>query len=583
MSEAEARAGAFALLATAIPRIGGRFGSIVAAVEVLDAVYRSAAGASLETGVDAAREAAALDATSRLAGLIAKKGGTLPDAEVFGHSQLLSPEARAACVGYQAVWETIAAVTVGRELPSLTSAIFNNLLGDATSAVYAAATGQALPGRQIRRTAPLPATPFVSALLAQLPEQPRGKLRVVNGIAIWGDHDAGTLAQIERCADDERVIGAAIAADGHRGYSIPIGGIIAYEHAVSPNGVGFDIACGIKAVKTDLRAEELLKPGRDGRTLLATVMDDIQQQVAFGMGRTSGKAVDHALFDDPTWSAIKGVGRLRDMAAKQLGTVGGGNHFVDVSRDDEGWVWIVCHFGSRGLGHKTATGFLNLAAGRRWDDKAPGENSDAPAVVLPLDIELGQQYMAAMELGGMYAYAGRDFVAEQVRAILGAGVVDSVHNHHNYAFRERHGDKELIVVRKGATPAGPGVRGIIAGSMGTPTAIVRGVASPEAAVGFHSAPHGSGRVMSRTQAVGKRDYRTGQILSPGRVTAEMLHSAVTARGIELRGGGLDESPHVYRNIDDVLAAHEAVIEVETRLYPMGVAMAGDSVIDPFKD
>jgi tRNA-splicing ligase RtcB len=200
-----------------------------------------------------------------------------------------------------------------------------------------------------------------------------------------------------------------------------------------------------------------------------------------------------------------------------------------------------------------------------------------------LDTELGQQYMAAMELGGTYAYAGRDFVTDQVRAILGVAVVDAVHNHHNYAFREHHGGKDLIVVRKGATPAGPGVRGIIAGSMGTPTAIVRGVASPEAAVGFHSAPHGSGRVMSRTQAAGKRDYRTGQLLIPGRVTSQMLHAAVTARGIELRGGGLDESPHVYRNIDDVLTAHAGVIEVETKLFPMGVAMAGDSVIDPFKD
>jgi tRNA-splicing ligase RtcB len=298
---------------------------------------------------------------------------------------------------------------------------------------------------------------------------------------------------------------------------------------------------------------------------------------------TSGEAADHVLFDDPTWQTIREVGRLRDLAAKQLGTVGSGNHFVDLSRDDEGFVWILCHFGSRGLGHKTASGFLSLAAGRKWDDRLPGEDSDAPAVVLPLDTELGQRYFAAMELCGRYAYAGRDFVAEQVRALLGARVLDSVHNHHNYAFAEQHGGKHLIVVRKGATPARPGERGIIAGSMGTPTAIVRGIDSPEAAVGFASAPHGSGRVMSRTQAAGKRHWKTGQILAPGRVTAAMLHDAVTRRGIELRGGGLDESPHVYRNIDDVLAAHAGVIEVETRLYPMGVAMAGEGEIDPYKD
>jgi tRNA-splicing ligase RtcB len=203
--------------------------------------------------------------------------------------------------------------------------------------------------------------------------------------------------------------------------------------------------------------------------------------------------------------------------------------------------------------------------------------------VLPLDTELGQRYFAAMTLCGRYAYAGRDFVAEQVRAILGADMVDAVHNHHNYAFTEQHAGKELIVVRKGATPARPGERGIIAGSMGTPSAIVRGVASPEAAVGFASAPHGSGRVMGRTQAAGRRDWKTGKLLAPGRVTPAMLHEAVTHRGIELRGGGLDESPHVYRNIEDVLAAHAGVIEVETRLYPMGVAMAGEGEIDPYKD
>ena len=582
MTDTRLRQAAFELLAKAIPRIAARFRSVEATVEVLGSVYDAAVA---EQSEDTLRDAAAADAAQKLASLIAKKGGALPEAAMSTWQPVegLTPESRAACYGYQAVWETVAALTAGRELPVLAETILAERAGDPGSAVHAAATGQALPGRQIRRTTPLAASPFVSSLLARLPERPRGTLRVEGGIAIWGEHDEGTLAQIHRCADDERVVGAAIAADGHRGYAIPIGGIIAYENAVSPNGVGFDIGCGLKAVRTDMRADELLAAGMDGRTVLATVMDDIQHTVAFGMGRTSGENVDHAVFDDPVWQSVREVGRLRDMAAQQLGTVGGGNHFVDLARDDAGWLWIVCHFGSRGLGHKTATGFLNLAAGRRWDEKAPGENIDAPAVVLPLDTELGQRYLAARELGGKYAYAGRDFVVEQVRKLLGAAVVDTVHNHHNYAFRERHGGKDLIVVRKGATPAGPGVRGIIAGSMGTPTAIVRGVDSPESLVGFYSAPHGSGRVMSRTAAAGKRDYRTGRIISPGRVTPEMLHAAVTARGIELRGGGLDESPQVYRNIDDVLVAHTGVIEVETRLYPMGVAMAGDSVIDPFKD
>ncbi len=572
---------AFKILAAAIPRIGQRFGGPDATAEVLADVYAAAAGrAAAGQAPDADAHAAAL----KLANLIDKKGGRLPDLAAMPAAwEELAPEQRAAVAGYAAVWETVEAATTRRELPAVAEQSLARRRQQAGSAVHAAASGQTAPGRRIPRSAPLTGSPFVAELLAQLPEQPRGALRVLDGIAIWGEHDAATLAQIQRCADDERVVGAAICADGHKGYAIPIGGVIAYQDAVSPNGVGFDIGCGVKAVKTDMRAEELLQPAQDGRTLLAHAMDDIQRRVAFGMGRTSGKSADHELFDDLAWQDIRELGRMRDMAAKQLGTVGSGNHFVDLARDDAGWVWIVCHFGSRGLGHKTATGFLNLAAGRRWDERGPGENMDGPAVVLSLDTELGRRYMRAMELGGRYAYAGRDFVADQVRRILGAREVDSVHMHHNYAFAERHAGRDLIVVRKGATPARPGERGIVAGSMGTPTAIVRGVESPEAAVGFWSAPHGSGRVMSRTAAAGKRDRRTGKLLSPGRITPEMLHRAVTARGIELRGGGLDESPQAYRNIDDVLAAHAGVIEVEQRLYPMGVAMAGNSVVDPFKD
>lgn len=310
MTHADARHAAFGLLATAIPRIAHCFGSVPAAVEVLDAVYNAA---STPDVAGHARHLAALDAAQRLAGLVAKKGGELTALDTSDPDDM---DARAAWFGYAAVWETVAAVTAGRDLPNIAREIVQSKEADATSAVHAAATGQHLPGRQIPRTQPLAASPLVAALLRGLPEQPRGKLRIANGIAIWGEHDAGTLAQIERCANDERVVGAALAADGHRGYAIPIGGIIAYDNAVSPNGVGFDIGCGIKAVKTDMRADDLLGRGANGRTLLATVMDDLQQQIAFGMGRAIARAVDHPLFDDPIWGAIKEVGRLRDMAAR---------------------------------------------------------------------------------------------------------------------------------------------------------------------------------------------------------------------------------------------------------------------------
>jgi tRNA-splicing ligase RtcB (3'-phosphate/5'-hydroxy nucleic acid ligase) len=581
MFDARAREATFKVLAQTIPRIATRFGSVAATVEVLNDIFITAA-----TSTSNSRDtvAAAQQATLKLSDLVAKKGGVLPDLpEQEVDLTEATDEVLATLFGYQAVWATVAAVTSGQPLAPHVDEFIARRAVEIGSAAHAVATGQALPGSQIPRQAPLATNPLLAARLAQLPTNPRGNLRVVDGIPIWGNHDEATLAQIHRCANDERVVGAAICADGHKGYAIPIGGVLAYENAVSPNGVGFDIGCGMKAVKTDLQADALLRISADGRTMLAKIMDDIQRTIAFGVGRTSGEAVDHELFDDPTWQELREVGRLRGMAAKQLGTVGSGNHFVDIARDEQGTVWILCHFGSRGLGHKTATGYLNLAAGRRWDDRLPGENMDGPAVVLDLDTELGADYMAAMELCGRYAYAGRDFVVEQVRKILGATVVATYHNHHNYAFRERHGDQDLIVVRKGATPAAPGVWGIVGGSMGTPTAIVRGVDGPEAAVGFYSAPHGSGRVMSRTQAAGKRDRKTGRQLSPGRVTPEMLHAAVTARGIELRGGGLDESPHAYRDPEIVLAAHDGAIEVVERLYPMGVAMAGEGEFDPFKD
>ena len=581
MSSEELRASAFQALATAIPRIAWRFGGPIATAEILNRVWHLAATDAAALLLDASQEEAALAAMNRLAQMIAKKGGALPTE--LPPSETDSSARWAMLIGYQAVWDAIAAVTSGGPLPALVQSTLEQYQAAHPATEGSVLIGPDVPGRRLPRHSALTQSAATAALQATLPDHPKGQLQIVGGIAIWGQHDAGTLAQIQRCADDERVVGAAICADGHKGYAIPIGGVIAYQDAVSPNGVGFDIGCGIKAVRLDLRAEELLRTGGDGRTLLASAMDDIRDRVAFGVGRTNAQPVDHELFDDPTWQTIREVGRLRDLASQQLGTVGSGNHFVDLSQDDAGWVWIVCHFGSRGLGHKTATGFLNLAAGRRWNDRAPGEDIDAYAAVLALDTEVGQTYMQAMELAGRYAYAGRDYVTEQVRQILGASIVDEVHMHHNYAWRERHAGQDVVVVRKGATPAGPGVRGIIAGSMGTTTAIVHGVASPEAAVGFRSAPHGSGRVMSRTAAAGKRDRKTGKQLTQGLITPQMLHAAVTARGIELRGGGLDESPQAYRNIDNVLAAHAGVIEVETRLHPMGVAMAGEGEFDPYKD
>jgi RNA-splicing ligase RtcB len=693
-------------------------------------------------------------------------------------------------------------------------------------------------------------------------------------------------------------------------------------------------------------------------------MDEVARTVVFGIGRTSGQNTDHPLFDSPTWRDVPRIGKLKELAREQLGTVGSGNHYVDLLEDEEGWLWIGVHFGSRGLGHRICTGFLNLAAGRGWDERSPGESMDAPAVVLPLDGTLGQDYFAAMQLAGQYAYAGRDFVVSQVLDILGTTATDEVHNHHNYCiagtekiatpngakhildiqagdviyafdlqdglvettvtaqwssgrkpiytiatanrkirvsgdhpiltitsteaahperpwmtkrvgayqwkaaqdlvvgdivvcaegyfaqnetvddglprfigaflgdgwmrdeeatkiqgyslglaignateahsqrylelacslwpqtnwknnakgafglscsdravyhrltalglnhrshtrrvpsfafklsreqklellagyfdadgsvgdshtsnygrgticsvsaalvadlrelaigcglqvtnmrreqrltnygnslvyrcvlsasstaqldlwhgrkransrtaridrsrlatqqigylplpkggfaqrirtitvtdeeevfdiniehpghafvcegmvvhncWKEQHSGENLYVVRKGATPAFPGQRGFIGGSMGDISVIVEGVAGEEAAAGLHSTIHGAGRVMSRTRAAGKRRWarvngrRVQQQIRPGEVSPAMMHDWLRREGVELRGGGLDESPHVYRRLPDVLARHAATIRILHTLRPLGVAMAGEDVFDPYKD
>jgi tRNA-splicing ligase RtcB (3'-phosphate/5'-hydroxy nucleic acid ligase) len=404
----------------------------------------------------------------------------------------------------------------------------------------------------------------------------------IDGVPVWGTTDEKTLAQIKRCASDDRAVAAALMADNHYGYSQPIGGVVAYRDAVSPSGVGYDISCGLKAARTDIRADEL-KPR------IAQVMDQIARTVVFGVGQTSGKAADHELFDDPTWRDIRQVGKLQQLARGQLGTVGSGNHFVDLFEDEAGWIWVGVHFGSRGLGHRTASGFLNLAAGRAFDDRAPGEHMDQPATVISLSTDLGQAYWQAMQLAGRYAYAGRDFVVNQVLEILGAQATDEVHNHHNFAWRETHNGEEMIVVRKGATPAWPGQRGIIGGSMGDISVIVEGLDGADAQAALRSTIHGAGRVMSRTQAAGKRRWvkkdgrRVQELVRPGLISQEMMQEWLKREGVELRGGGTDESPHVYRRLPEVLEAHQGSIRVLHTLRPLGVVMAGEEIFDPYKD
>jgi tRNA-splicing ligase RtcB len=390
-------------------------------------------------------------------------------------------------------------------------------------------------------------------------------------IKIFGEHDDRTKEQLARCMQYGSVAGGVLCADGHLGYAQPVGGVVAYEEHVSVSGVGFDIACGNMAVKLDL-------PKAAIADRIGPLMAEVAKNISFGIGRTNAAKVEHAIFDDPLWRESEVTAPLKQMARDQLGTVGSGNHYVDLFEDEDGLVWIGVHFGSRGLGHKTATAFIKLAGGADGIDVAP--------TILHQDSDLGRQYLSAMRLAGLYAYAGREWVVERVRAIIGGEVLDSVHNHHNYAWRERHGERDLWVVRKGATPAFPGQRGFVGGSMGDDAVILRGVASAAAAESFYSTVHGAGRVMSRTEARGRfrKDPETGKrIREPGRVRHDEMQAWLRSKGVHLVGGDLDEAPQAYRRLPDVLAHHAGTVEIEHRLKPFAVAMAGADVFDPFKD
>jgi tRNA-splicing ligase RtcB (3'-phosphate/5'-hydroxy nucleic acid ligase) len=402
-------------------------------------------------------------------------------------------------------------------------------------------------------------------------------------VTVFGNHEPGTIAQLKDVAS--RAERAALMADGHVGYVMPIGGVATYKDKVSVVGVGFDIACGNAAIRTDLTLHGT--PGLNDR--LPEIADEIQQAVSFGVGRKNradDAPVDHPLFESASWKALSAnvEGNLREKARAQLGTVGSGNHYVDVFVDEADAIWVGVHFGSRGFGHTVASGFLAMSQGEKWGTRVPEREA-----LLSLDQPMGQDYWALMSLAGEYAYAGREWVARKVVALLGGQERELVHNHHNFAWREVHDGREVVVVRKGATPAFPGQKGFIGGSMGDDAVIVQGAVAPDPGTAeaqrraMFSTVHGAGRVMSRTQAAGKRHWRSGKVKERGAISPEMMHEWIRRKNVILRGGGLDESPHVYRRLPDVLAAQEGTIDVLHTLRPLVVVMAGPDLFDPYKD
>ena len=362
--------------------------------------------------------------------------------------------------------------------------------------------------------------------------------KIINNIPVWGEPISEALDQITNCAKNADY--AALMADHHLGYAVPIGGVVAYRDKISPSGVGFDIACGNKAMRLDVPALQ--------------VKENI------------------SLFeDDQAWN-IKEAKKLKSLAQSQLGTIGSGNHYVDIFIDEQERIWVGVHFGSRGFGHHMAEHFIKAGGGK--------DGMFVDPVLLDIKSNLGQEYIACMKLAGRYAYAGRDWVCNRMAKLLGTKILEEIHNHHNFVWLEKHNGEQLWVVRKGATPAFKGQKGFVGGSMGDISVIIEGVDSPESPTSLYSTVHGAGRVMSRTAAAGR--FR-GRRRIGGLVTRNMMMNWIKEQGVELRGAGTDESPHCYKRLPEVLEHHKNSIRVFYTLKPLGLPMVGENEFDPYKD
>ena len=384
----------------------------------------------------------------------------------------------------------------------------------------------------------------------------------------WGEGlEAEAVKQMANACALPVAVAGALMPDAHVGYGLPIGGVLATENAVIPYAVGVDIACRMKLTVYDRKANTLAGQ----RDRLANL---IESETRFGMGCEFKDRREHDVMDED-WSVSPVTNRLRDKAWSQLGTSGSGNHFVEfgaftVEQNDLGlepgeYLALLTHSGSRGTGAQVCDFYSKRAMARH--EHLPKELKHL--AWLSLDDADGQEYWAAMNLMGRYAAANHALIHKHIAKKLGAHVILDIENHHNFAWKETHvvngESREVIVHRKGATPAGAGVLGIIPGSMASPGYVVRGKGSPES---LNSAAHGAGRVMSRTKAMQSFTWSA---------TKKLL----AERGVELLSAGLDEVPGVYKDIHAVMAAQTDLVEVLGQFDPKLVKMcpAGDRAED----
>ena len=381
--------------------------------------------------------------------------------------------------------------------------------------------------------------------------------------AVFGaEHiEPGALQQMETAMKLPVTVAGALMPDAHHGYGLPIGGVLATDNAVIPYAVGVDIGCRMALSVFELPPKYLTQRTQELRKIL---LDNTR----FGSGRAweRGQRQDHAVLDRDEFRAIPFLKNKLDKAAEQVGTSGSGNHFVefgivDITEAENGlgvpvgqYMGVLSHSGSRGLGAGIAEHYTKLAKGVC---QLPAEAQHL--AWLGLDTEAGQEYWAAMSLAGDYASACHAQIHQRLAKALGERPLAKVENHHNFAWKERLADGRAVVVhRKGATPAGAGVLGIIPGSMTAPGFIVRGRG---VAASLSSASHGAGRLMSRTRA--KAELGESQV-----------RKHLAAHGIELIGGGLDEAPMAYKDIHAVMASQHDLVEVLGSFTPKIVRMDG---------
>jgi tRNA-splicing ligase RtcB len=376
----------------------------------------------------------------------------------------------------------------------------------------------------------------------------------------WGEEiDGAAHHQMKLACSLPMAVGAALMPDAHVGYGLPIGGVLALDNAVVPYAVGVDIACRMRLSIYDLRPELLVDRKQQ-------FVNALEHGTVFGVGRGHEKPQDHPVMDQD-WSVTQVTRTHKDLARVQLGSSGSGNHFAEfgvllLDKDDPQlglkagqYVALLTHSGSRGVGSAVCQVYSRLAQTR-----LPAKYKDLGRLAwLDMDSEAGQEYWAAMSLMGDYAAANHEVIHRNVSKLVGQRPIAHVENHHNFAWRETHGGRTVIVHRKGATPAAEGLLGVIPGSMADPAFVVRGRG---VAASLDSASHGAGRKLSRKQAKDRFSWHATK-------------ANLEKRGITVLSAAADEVPGVYKDIEEVMTSQADLVERVARFEPRIVRMAGE--------